>query len=72
MRISDLTEISGYSTVQEWLDSFGEDDRNVIVEAMMTAQPKQVWPILSNLDDNPYPFTKSSLEAYMRRIKGEQ
>lgn len=67
--IDDLANLTGYRTVGDWIADHDDNDRRLIETAMMNHQPSQVWPVLSNLVDNPFPFSKSALEGAMRRMK---
>lgn len=67
--INDLANLTGYRTVDDWIADHSDEEREMITEAMLTYQPSQVWPVLSNLSDNPFPFRKTSLQAAMRRMK---
>ena len=56
--------------LEDWLGRFSEDDRELVVEKIMTARTNDVYPIISRLDKNPYPFERSTLNHHRRVLRG--
>ena len=52
-----------------WLDSFDGEARARVVASIIEHRPAQLWPILSNLDVNPYPLKRSSFSAFCKKVK---
>ncbi|WP_426716506.1 hypothetical protein ACEN19_11175 [Corynebacterium auriscanis] len=66
--INDLKELSSKPrTIEEWLDRFDEEDKRVVVESIIRGTTANLWPILSQLEDNPFPFRKDTIN-HARRI----
>lgn len=59
-------------TVKEWLDRFPEEDRRVVRDAITKVPSKVLFPIISELDENPYPFTRKTLNDIARQLRGEE
>lgn len=57
------------TTTLAWLRLFTLEEQNVIQESMLKGTPAQVHPIVSKLDENPYPFGRDALAKYMKRLK---
>lgn len=67
--LNDLGALNGYSTVREWHNSFTGEDWETLQNAFMTGRPADVFPIISRLDQNPFPFGRSALAKHMREVK---
>lgn len=71
--INQLKEVTQEpATLEEWLDGFDEQDRRTVVSAVLRGSTAQVFPIISQLEDNPYPFKRSTLNHHRRIMRGEQ
>lgn len=59
-------------TIDEWLDRFNDEDKAVVLKAVITTPAATLYPVVKELDDNPYPFRAKGLTDLARRIrKGE-
>lgn len=55
------------TTIDEWLSRFSDEDRLVIQDAMLRHDPSKVHPILTELEENPFPFTAAAISNWRRR-----
>lgn len=70
-KISDLNNLNtGPNNIDEWLDNFTPEDRATVEQAILNHRQADVWPVLANLDENPYPFSPKSLGAWRSKQKG--
>ena len=68
--VNDLLAVPAQpKTMEEWLGRFSLEDRAVVVEAMLTRSPAALMPVLTELDDNPYPFQRNTLSAWRLKYK---
>lgn len=68
--VNDLKTIpTGPQTMEEWLDNFTPEDRAIVEDAILTRPLVALMPILTELDDNPFPFRKNTLSAWRSRYK---
>ncbi|MFS0140273.1 hypothetical protein ACL1FJ_00585 [Corynebacterium striatum] len=58
--------------VDSWLDRFNEEDRATVIKALEEHSPSRVFPIISTLEDNPFPFQLGTLQAWKKRNLNEQ
>ncbi|OFT36222.1 hypothetical protein HMPREF3166_01490 [Corynebacterium sp. HMSC08A12] len=66
--IDDLKRInSAPRTVEEWLGRFNEEDRQVVVEAIISGKTSDLYPLLNTLETNPFTFRKSTIN-HIRRL----
>lgn len=64
--INELAElVEEPATVAEWVAAFPPEDQKTIWDAFATRTTAQVWPIVTQLDDNPFPFSRKTLQAIM-------
>lgn len=68
--IKDLETLSGDEprTFEEWLSRFDDDDRDLVVDSIITSRLDDVFNVISNLDMNPYPFRRQSLNGFRNRL----
>lgn len=52
-----------------WLNGFSEEDRKTVVGAILRGSTGDVYPIISALDDNPYPFRQATLNHHRRELR---
>lgn len=57
---------------REWLHRFTEQEKQTVVEAILTHPNSRIYPVLSSLDENPYPFEPDTLNYLRRRLQGRQ
>ena len=55
--------------LEDWLGRFDEEGRDVVVHAILTKSTNDVYPVLSNLDVNPYVFERATLNHHRRILK---
>lgn len=55
--------------LSEWLQLWPEDDREVIVNAILYAETSQAFEALRNLEPHPYPFQRSTIPHHRRQLK---
>lgn len=68
--LADLNNITREpKTVQDWLDKFTPEEQTNITHAIFTHSQTQVWEILANLDENPFPFGQATLNSWKHRNK---
>lgn len=69
--IKDLSNI-GFkpTTFKEWLDGFDYGEREQVKGAIIQHPPAIVFPILSKLETNPYPFTTGALASHRKKLLG--
>lgn len=65
--LEDLDTATMPLTIDEWLSRFGVEDRQKVRHAILTNTPSRIYPILTELEDNPFPFTKDSLSKWARK-----
>lgn len=66
--INDLKKMSDApTTVSEWLATFTPEDQDTIITAIHTHSPGKVWAIISQLDENPFPFGRTTLVSWRHR-----
>lgn len=66
--INDLKNIStAPTTVSDWLAKFTPEDQDTIITAIHTHSVSKVWEIISQLDENPFPFGRTTLVSWKHR-----
>lgn len=55
-------------TFEEWLDRFNDDDRDLVIDSIITSRLDDVYAVISALDVNPYPFRRQSLNGFRNRL----
>lgn len=55
------------NTIDDWLERFTEEEKIVVQDAMLRHSPKRIFEIITELEDNPYPFSLSSISNWRRR-----
>lgn len=68
--IKDLEKLTSDEprTFDEWLSRFDDDDRDLVVDSIITSRLDDVFNVISNLDVNPYPFRRQSLNGFRNRL----
>lgn len=65
--LAELDAATAPLTIDEWLSRFSEDEQQKVRHAILTHAPSRIYPILKELEHNPYPFTKDSLSKWARK-----
>lgn len=69
--VSDLLDVKDEpSTMEEWLGRFSEQDRKIVIDSIRSHKSSKIYPILKDLDENPYPFSVAALSDWRRRTYG--
>lgn len=55
-------------TIDEWLGNFNDEDQEVVVNAILRSSASDLWPILTSLEDNPFPFKKETINHARRAL----
>lgn len=72
--IKDLEKLTSDEprTFEEWLSRFDEDGRELVVDSIITSRLDDVYAVISDLDVNPFPFRRASLNGFRNRlVEGE-
>lgn len=60
--INDLKEIESKPvTIEQWLNRFNDSDRKIVIDSIIKGKTSDLYPILKNLDDNPFPFKRDTI-----------
>ena len=62
-------DLSALTDLEDWLRRFTDEERDVVVHAILTARTNDVYPVLSNLEENAYPFERATLNHHRRILK---
>lgn len=68
--LNDLELLEKYEpkTFDEWIGEFSDDERDLILESIITARADDVFRVLSKLDQNHYPFTRKTFNGHKRKV----
>lgn len=66
--LKQLTDRTPHS-LQDWLDLYDPDDREVIVSAILNADTSTVYQHLSKLQPYPYPFQRNTIPHHRRALR---
>lgn len=55
--------------LDEWLGRFTSEEQAEVVGAILRGANSDLYPILSNLDSNAYPFEQETLNHHRRTLK---
>lgn len=69
--LNDLKNINETTpqNLDEWLSRFDDQDRGTVIGAILRGSNHDLFPILSALDDNPYPFEIDTLNHHRRVLR---
>ena len=67
-QLKQLTDRTPHS-LQDWLDLYDPDDREVIISAILHAETGQAYEALRNLEPTPYPFQRNTLAHHRRALR---
>lgn len=56
-------------TIFDWLARFNDEDRDIVVDSILRSSTADLWPVLTKLDDNPFPFKRETIN-HARRLLG--
>ena len=62
-------DLSAPTDLEDWLGRFSDEDRDVVIHAILTARTNDVYPVLANLEENSYPFERATLNHHRRILK---
>ena len=63
-----LTDRTPHS-LQDWLDLYDPNDREVIVSAILHADATQAYEALSQRQPHPYPFQRTTIPHHRRALR---
>lgn len=68
--IGDLEQITTRPrNLWEWLDRFNNTDREKVIRAILTGATSELYPVLSDLEENPYPFEQDTINDHRAKLR---